>query len=268
MRNDHFSIFLEPFHVQIAMPKMIVKRQLKRSKAIRPYGPYRVGYGPERPITMRSRSSYGSYGAVFPELFPEKKKVCLTFCSQDLLTPAGVGQGDIHTYRANSIFDPDYTGVGHQPRFRDVLAGIYERYAVESSTIEVTFWTAGSSSSGQCNVYVTTRPTVNDEPSVLSQWDTIEENGSIKTKPLGARDGGTDVTKIVAKYSTKQMFGASAMQEDDLSALFGSNPSKSPIFVVGMCPINTADIIGSIRFTVKLKFNLIAYRRKHDLGQD
>lgn len=234
---------------------------------MRPYGPYRIA-GPEKPITMRGKSSFGSYASAFPELFPEKKRVSLVFCSQDLLTPAGVGQGDIHSFRCNSIFDPDYTGVGHQPRFHDILQSVYERYAVESSTIEATFWTPGSSSAGQCNVYVTTRPTSADEPSVLSQWDTIEENGSIKTRPLGARDGGTDVTKIYAKYTAKGMFGEYAIQEDDLSALFGANPSKSPLFVIGMVPINTADTIGSVRYTVKIKYNLIAYRKKHDLGQD
>ena len=43
---------------------------------------------------------------------------------------------DFHTFRANNIYDPNYTGAGHQPRGRDDLASHYKKYVVVSSTIE------------------------------------------------------------------------------------------------------------------------------------
>lgn len=38
--------------------------------------------------------------------------------------------GSIQVFRANSIFDPDFTGTGHQPIFRDLWASQYDYYAV------------------------------------------------------------------------------------------------------------------------------------------
>lgn len=245
-------------------------KKIKRTTSIRPYGPYRAlaFSGPMKPIAMRPKRYSGSYGGAFPDLFPEKKAVTLVYCQQGVLSPASSGLGAVQVFRANSLYDPDLSGVGHQPRYRDIMASVYERYAVESSSIEVCFWAPGSSSAGQCNVYVTLRPSDTDDPSTASSWETIEENGAIRTKPLGARDGGHDVTKCYQRYSARAMFGSSAMGEDDLSALFGANPSKSPIFAIGVCPINPSDLIGGIRYTVKIKYHVTAYRKKHDLGQD
>lgn len=40
-------------------------------------------------------------------------------------------------YRGNSLFDPDFTGIGHQPRGFDQLATLYERYYVGASKIVI-----------------------------------------------------------------------------------------------------------------------------------
>jgi len=55
--------------------------------------------------------------------------------------PAGGGAGlaSIYQFRANSMYDPDFTGVGHQPLFRDEMATQYKYYTVLKSTIRVSF---------------------------------------------------------------------------------------------------------------------------------
>lgn len=44
----------------------------------------------------------------------------------------------LHTFRLNSMFDPNYTGTGHQALFRDVFSGIYSRYRVNSVKYKIT----------------------------------------------------------------------------------------------------------------------------------
>lgn len=44
-----------------------------------------------------------------------------------------------YVFRANGMYDPDFTGTGHQPLFNDEMAARYAFYAVLSSTIVVTF---------------------------------------------------------------------------------------------------------------------------------
>lgn len=45
----------------------------------------------------------------------------------------------IHVFRANGLYDPDWTGGGHQPFNRDTLLGEYRKYIVTSSFFSVTW---------------------------------------------------------------------------------------------------------------------------------
>jgi hypothetical protein len=44
-----------------------------------------------------------------------------------------------YVYRWNSTYDPDVTGSGHQPMFRDTFAAIYDQYAVVRATATIKF---------------------------------------------------------------------------------------------------------------------------------
>lgn len=46
-----------------------------------------------------------------------------------------------HVFNLGSIFDPDYTGVGHQPAFHDQWATLYNRYRVIGVRYKVIFRT-------------------------------------------------------------------------------------------------------------------------------
>lgn len=253
------------------MKKFYKVKKLVRSQTVPYVRPSVRAYGPERPIAMRPSygKQYQQYSRFFPDIFPEKKYCKLVYAQQGTLTPGGAGLLATQTFRCNSVYDPDSSGGGHQPKHHDILAAVYERYCVESAKITVTFWTPGSSTAGQCSAFVTLRPTSGDAVSVtLDSWETLVENGSVVMHPLGARDGGTDVTMVKNTYEAKKMFGVKALNEDDNQALYGANPSKSPTWTIGVCPINTSDTIGAVRYAVKIEYNVISFRKKHDLAQD
>jgi len=60
--------------------------------------------------------------------FPERLGITLKYSETTSFSasPAPAAQ----TYRMNSLFDPNLTGVGHQPSYFDNLAAIYGRYIV------------------------------------------------------------------------------------------------------------------------------------------
>jgi hypothetical protein len=66
-----------------------------------------------------------------PNGFPPEMDVKMRYVdSFALVLSAGVG--GVYQYRLNSIFDPDLTGVGHQPYTRDTWAAVYSTYTVMS----------------------------------------------------------------------------------------------------------------------------------------
>lgn len=61
----------------------------------------------------------------------------LTYVDQGSLTSTS-GSCQTLQWVVNNLYDPYYTGVGHQPRFFDQLAALYERYRVFGALVEVT----------------------------------------------------------------------------------------------------------------------------------
>lgn len=68
--------------------------------------------------------------------FPDKHLCRLKYVQQISLNPA-VGGVTSHVFRANSLFDPDFTGVGHQPLGFDQMMLWFNHYNVLKSTIKV-----------------------------------------------------------------------------------------------------------------------------------
>jgi len=67
---------------------------------------------------------------------PAQLNVKLPYC-EEVALDCGSGSQISHVFRANSLFDPDYTDTGHQPYGFDQYMGLYYYWAVQSSTIRV-----------------------------------------------------------------------------------------------------------------------------------
>lgn len=80
-------------------------------------------------------------------IIPEKAVSTLKY--SDFYTASGVAPSFGWNWKANSIYDPDQTGAGHQPMGSSQLAAWYNQYSVLSSTIRV----AVSNQQGLVNVY-------------------------------------------------------------------------------------------------------------------
>ncbi len=71
--------------------------------------------------------------------FPAIHYATLRYCTKITLTNTVAAISPTHFFRANSIHDPDYTGLtfGGQPYGHDTYANIYNHYQVLGSTITV-----------------------------------------------------------------------------------------------------------------------------------
>ncbi len=84
----------------------------------------------------RKRRTYAGVSLFRSGALPNTTRTVLDYSQFVTVTAAQQVTGK-YTFRANSIFDPDLTGVGHQPKFRDQMAVYYNRYRVLACSISV-----------------------------------------------------------------------------------------------------------------------------------
>lgn len=66
----------------------------------------------------------------------------MTYCDQYFNNPGLGGIADT-VFRANSVYDPDYTGTGHQPLSHDQWGQLYHKFTVMGSKVRVFFQNSG-----------------------------------------------------------------------------------------------------------------------------
>ncbi len=155
-----------------------------------------------------------------------------------------------YVFRANSCFDPDYTGTGHQPRGWDEQANIYNHYCVLGAKITVHFDNGVNSfqNAGQyCYIQLRDRPP--PVPATNTLVDILEEQpryGSTLYKPFTSAGNSNPNTanKLMKTFSARKFFGIpqkdSVKTNDNLQATVDDNPSEGAYFVIGIVSSSTS----------------------------
>lgn len=86
---------------------------------------------------IRRRSSGRAKFLMYNKLLQPRIRTKLIYCDTKTIVP---GTSDArHLFRIRSIYDPDSTGVGHQPAFFDKWAALYDNYRVTYCKWYITF---------------------------------------------------------------------------------------------------------------------------------
>lgn len=188
------------------------------------------------------------YSQVF-DPFPAQMRVRMRYCTTITLSPT-LGVPDHKMFRANSIFDPDQSGVGHQPYGHDTYAGIYNHYMVESSTIVLT---PLENADGVIGV------TLTDDTTVNGDFDTIKEVKGTAMKAMGAN--GTPMN-VVQYFNRNQTFNP---EQPNQQAAFGTNPNEVTFYHVWA---TAKDQTASDSFAIQVCISyLVSMWELKDLGQ-
>lgn len=167
-------------------------------------------------------------------------------------------------FRANSLFDPDFTGVGHQPMYYDQLAALYANYVVLGSKIRVLF-------SPIADTISTTQPSGPFEIGLLSDpgattsatASMLAETSGCKSTFLNLAQGGNNVKMLSATYSpTKDM--ALPADDDTTGASVSANPTQTWYWTVWMRETGLGSPT-SLNIKVEIEF-LARFRRREDIA--
>lgn len=147
--------------------------------------------------------------------FPYKQYAILRYSEVVSIVPSAGIPGH-YLFRANGIFDPNYTGTGHQPYGHDQYAAIYNHYQVLESTITM--------SPTQGNVDGIYGITLLADTTTENDYDTIRE---MKSTRMSIKQDSTGMPSPNVKnyYNSKLYFN-----KNQQSALFGASPGDSYYF--------------------------------------
>ena len=165
---------------------------------------------------------------------------------------------DFYTFRLNSTFDPDLTGVGHQPLGRDQLAGvIYNRYRVHSVKITCDF-----SAFLAANVPVLTYMYASNGYNLATITDALEQPYCVTEFRGDAGYGYSSQLKMAVNLwdlwgKTREQY----LADDTTEALFGANPSEVFTLDIGLGSCNRTTNVSEWRFAIKIEYLVEWYDR-------
>lgn len=165
-------------------------------------------------------------------LIADKTLTCLKYHDDLVINVSGTG-GANYLYSCNSIYDPDYTGVGHQPLGRDQFADFYDRYVVLGSKITVTFKcrendTATNDDDAMVNCGISV---IANHGETMTQNSTFQENNKTTYTQLVPQQPMGRVTK---KFSAKQFFGANVVDYEKVGATVTDSPINQAFYQLRM----------------------------------
>lgn len=181
---------------------------------------------------------------------PLQKMVKLRYCECFNLDPVGAGAVATYVYRANSIFDPNYTGIGHQPLGHDEWETFYKKYRVLGSRLTVQAASNSALATGQCIVSVNT--SFDPISALVYNTTTMERTGSVWTI-LGAVGSSNGSKRLIKNWSAKKSFGKD-WNDDDTGATFGANPVKPWYFLINAQSPDTGGDATVISCTITIDY--------------
>jgi len=150
--------------------------------------------------------------------------LCYVEPNIDVVSGAGPNVAGGYVFSANGLFDPNFTGAGHQPLTFDQLMVMYNHYTVHSATISV-LWIAGTATQS----YVSICRAGDNTPQTDVQK--LIENGQISFQVLpvaGIQDvfNKQEMSIDIAKFEGVD----DVLDNTDLRGTVAANPLEQAYF--------------------------------------
>lgn len=224
---------------------MPYRRKRRRSRKKRTYG--------RRRTKRRRKNKYRAGPTIktvrgLGTLIPDILRVKLRYSDTKIFSTLGAGLLNNYVYRANSLQDTDFTGIGHQPYGFDQMSTWYSRYLVYGSKIQLKMI---NNSTLVDLVTVVLYPQLSASPQTNSV-DSLEAPFSVN------RIMGSDAEKAYIKnyMTTKKMYGVRRLEDDD-GADVTANPVNPWYWIIGVFDHagNSATITYSLQISFYVEFS-------------
>lgn len=191
--------------------------------------------------------------------FPEKYYCKLYYDEQITFTTGTAGVfGTENTFLMNSLYDPNYTGVGHQPLGYDQLTGIYKRYKVNFVDVKLTFTDPSADGvivAAQLQSNANALGVTGNSPQVIAE------------RPMAivkyVNNTGRQVSVIRIKQPVYRCLGLSKLEFAANPTVYGSTYDANPSNL-SYLRISAASVQGTAGVTVQCMVQIIYYAELYD----
>lgn len=202
---------------------------LYKKKMVRKFKPTRIR---KRTYAKRglnkkiiSRRKFKRRGMV-PSGMPNISRTKMRY-STNVQIQSTLGAVGAHVFRCNSIFDPDYSGTGHQPMSHDTWASLFNHYTVTGAKIMIqAVPDSTNTTNGKCGIILNpgyTAPYTNASAFLEAKM------GSYRNILKNA----DKAYRMKCKYSAKKFFNVSDVKDvGKLGAAFGTDPTEEAYFII------------------------------------
>lgn len=224
-------------------------------------------YGSSRHYTKRRKTGRKKYRArrlssgrataarVSRSLMPTKLKRTFNY-SEKITVNATFSAAQPYFFSANSLFDPNRTGTGHQPMGFDQFVGnLYDHYTVIACKITVMAMSQ-STEVPAANQILSIIP--RDTTTSTSDITQAIEQGRAVYGMLGSSDGSSATLKLSHALNPAKFLGRSKpLSDPDLRGTAGSNPAEECFFEISTASIDgddppAVDMIVTLQYTAML----------------
>lgn len=196
-------------------------------------------------------------------LMPKTFATTLRYHELVFLNPSAGAVG-LYVFRANSCFDPNYTGTGHQPMGWDQLSSMFAHYCVVSSRIKAVF----------APVAVETALTVagiqlGADQSVTGAWPVITEQALTNWTPFQGVGSGTvpKLPVVRQKFEAREFFGVKDPNSvREIGALVTTNPVDGAYFNIFLQSADQSSDPQNTNIIIDMEFDVVFSEREEVPG--
>jgi len=208
--------------------------------------------------TKGQRAGYSKAVAVTPSIISTRTgpgnylKNQFIYCETAISLDSTLGAFSSYQFKTNDIYDPNFTGIGHQPSTHDQMAVLFEKYVVYACDYKITIHNTSSTTPSLVGVIIT------DQNSAPSSFRNAVEQGQMEYDTLGILASGQNIVKYSGHVYNPREVGKTYQEyitSPEFVTDFGSSPTNPIYLTVITTSADTTSPSPQQRFTIQLRYH-------------
>lgn len=170
-----------------------------------------------------------------------------------------------HSFRMNDLYDPNYTGTGHQPQGFDLLMGLYSKFTVIASKITLECYNADATNANR----IVLLPCKDAAAITSTEPRILMEQMNAKSIMLGPYNMGTRRSTMSYKMAPHKFLGVShPLSDDSMQGNASATPTQQAFWHVYCIPQDSGDDTAPVHIQVTIDYVAVFTEVKPDTSLD